>query len=83
MSKTDPCIYEAAVPQVPAALRRIDRLGRMGLAKLTSFSYGFMSFDPSNLTTTMLGLVCHACAAALARWRWDRSARRHGIAAFD
>jgi hypothetical protein len=83
MSKTAVCIHEAAAPQAPAALRRIERLRRMGLAKLTSFSYGFMSLDPSSLTTTMLGVVCHTCAAALARWRSDRPARRHGIAAFD
>lgn len=83
MSKTALCIHEAAAPQVPAALRRVERLWRMGVAKLTTLSYEFMSLDPSNLTTTVLGLVCHACAAALARWRSERPARGHGIVAFD
>jgi hypothetical protein len=83
MSKIAFCIYKAAAPQVPAALRRIERLWRIGLAKLTSLTYGFIALDPSNLTTTTLGLVFHACAAALARWRPHGPARRHGIAAFD
>jgi predicted signal transduction protein with EAL and GGDEF domain len=65
-----------------AGTRKIELIWKIALAKLTSLSYEFMSLDPSNLTNTVLVLVCHACAAALARWRSDRPARRPGIAAF-
>jgi hypothetical protein len=47
-----------------AGMGKIELLWKRALAKLTSFSYEFVSFDPSNLTNTVLVLVCHACAAA-------------------
>jgi hypothetical protein len=82
MLKASPYTDEAAANDF-AGMRKIELLWKIALAKLTSLSYEFMSLDPSNFTNTVLGLVCHACAAALARWRSDRSARSHGIAAFD
>jgi hypothetical protein len=82
MLKTSLYIYEPAAVDF-AAVRKIELLWKIGLAKLTSFSYEFMSLDPSNLTITLLGLVCRACAAALARRATDRKARGEGIAAFE
>jgi hypothetical protein len=74
MSKTSLCIGAAREADFAAA-RKDELFWRMGFAKLTSLSYEFLSLDPSNLTTAVLGLVCRACAAGLALRRADPRAQ--------
>jgi hypothetical protein len=82
MSRTGLCLYESPAGDF-AAVRKIEVLGKIGLALLTRFSYEFMSLDLSNLTTMLLGLVCRACVAALARQCSNRKTRGPCAVAFD